>query len=239
MLMPSFSDGHAHPSAAVSFLYAANLYGLERHCRRTRPRSASSSPRTPTSTPTRGAAGARPRTRASVRWPPTWSGSTTKPMALWSDGHHSLWVNQAALTLAGIDNTTPDPIGGVIERVPGSVATDPPVRHAVGHPAGVGDRHDDGGLPGLHRGAVQGRHPVLRARDRQPGRDHALAGRGGVPRVQHREGLRGARAGRRDDRAHPRVARRSCRTRATWRRRSPPPSPRRRSTRPRSSRPTP
>ena len=28
MLMPSFSDGHAHPSAAVSFLYAANLYDV-------------------------------------------------------------------------------------------------------------------------------------------------------------------------------------------------------------------
>jgi hypothetical protein len=54
------------------------------------------------------------------------AGLTSKPMALWSDGHHSLWVNQAALDLADIDNTTPDPTGGVIERVPGTEVTDPP-----------------------------------------------------------------------------------------------------------------
>jgi predicted amidohydrolase YtcJ len=125
MLMPSFSDGHAHPSAAVSFLYAANLYGLQ------------------------GTAAYKTALGEFIAANPTldsyqgngWSEAaypgigplktdladlTSKPMALWSDGHHSLWVNQAALDLAGIDNTTADPIGGVIERVPGSVASDPP-----------------------------------------------------------------------------------------------------------------
>ena len=135
MLMPSFSDGHAHPQAAVSFLYAANLYGLDGTAGVQGRRSRSSSPPTRPWTPTRGAAGARRRTRASARWSRISSALTSKPMALWSDGHHSLWVNQAALDLAGIDNTTPDPIGGVIERVPGSVVDRPAVRHSVRHAA--------------------------------------------------------------------------------------------------------
>ena len=66
MLMPSFADGHAHPSAAVSFLYAANLYGLE-GTRPTRTRWLTSSTPTPPWMPTRAAAGARPRTPASAR----------------------------------------------------------------------------------------------------------------------------------------------------------------------------
>ena len=68
MLMPSFADGHAHPSAAVSFLYAANLYGLRAATPRVQGRrSPTSSPPTPRWTPTRAAAGARPRTPASAR----------------------------------------------------------------------------------------------------------------------------------------------------------------------------
>ena len=66
MLMPSFSDGHAHPSAAVSFLYAANLYAVSGTAAY-QAALASSSPPTPTSRPIRAAAGARRRTRASVR----------------------------------------------------------------------------------------------------------------------------------------------------------------------------
>jgi predicted amidohydrolase YtcJ len=38
---------------------------------------------------------------------------------------HNIWVNSLALQLAGIDNTTPDPPGGVI------------VRDANGNPTGV------------------------------------------------------------------------------------------------------
>jgi predicted amidohydrolase YtcJ len=132
MLMPSFSDGHAHPSAAVSFLYAANLYDV------------SGTPAYKDALSSFIAANPDLKAYQGSGWSealypgigPLASdlvGLTTKPMALWSDGHHSLWVNQAALTLAGIDNTTADPIGGVIERVPGSVATDPP----YGTPSGT------------------------------------------------------------------------------------------------------
>ena len=49
-----------------------------------------------------------------------------KPVVLRSDGYHAVWVDSAALAAAGIDNTTPDPENGVIERVPGSDITSPP-----------------------------------------------------------------------------------------------------------------
>lgn len=40
------------------------------------------------------------------------------PLALTSDDGHSLWVNSAALELAGITKDTPNPEGGIIERDP-------------------------------------------------------------------------------------------------------------------------
>ncbi|RWR05430.1 amidohydrolase [Siminovitchia fortis] len=40
------------------------------------------------------------------------------PVCLYSEDHHSLWVNSKALELAGITNETENPKGGVIERDP-------------------------------------------------------------------------------------------------------------------------
>lgn len=48
---------------------------------------------------------------------------TDGPAALRSKDGHVLWVNSAALKLAGIDRSTPDPVGGVIERDPGGEPT--------------------------------------------------------------------------------------------------------------------
>ncbi|WP_209325709.1 amidohydrolase [Brevibacterium renqingii] len=39
-----------------------------------------------------------------------------RPIILLSADHHSAWVNRAAMAIAGIDITTPDPAGGVIVR---------------------------------------------------------------------------------------------------------------------------
>ncbi|MDQ3407982.1 MAG: amidohydrolase [Chloroflexota bacterium] len=39
-----------------------------------------------------------------------------RPVALWSHDHHGRWVSSAALRRAGIDDTTPDPQGGMIRR---------------------------------------------------------------------------------------------------------------------------
>ncbi|GIW11076.1 MAG: amidohydrolase [Dehalococcoidia bacterium] len=48
-----------------------------------------------------------------------------RPVALWRNDHHAVWVNSLALALAGITATTPDPPGGVI------------LREANGEPSGV------------------------------------------------------------------------------------------------------
>ncbi len=44
-----------------------------------------------------------------------------KPVSIMSEDGHSYWVNTKALELAGIDGTTPDPAGGKIERLYGTV----------------------------------------------------------------------------------------------------------------------
>ena len=125
MLMPSFSDGHAHPSAAVSFLYAANLYGLE-DTDAYRQALSDFIAENPTLESYQGSGWSEAAYPGIGPLKADLEGLTTKPMALWSDGHHSLWVNQAALDLAGIDGTTEDPIGGVIERIPGSESAENP-----------------------------------------------------------------------------------------------------------------
>jgi predicted amidohydrolase YtcJ len=43
-----------------------------------------------------------------------------RPVYLDAQDHHSGWVNSAALKLAGITEETPDPVGGHIERKPGT-----------------------------------------------------------------------------------------------------------------------
>jgi predicted amidohydrolase YtcJ len=45
------------------------------------------------------------------------------PVALTDISYHSLWANSAALEIAGITATTPDPPGGIIERDAGGRAT--------------------------------------------------------------------------------------------------------------------
>jgi predicted amidohydrolase YtcJ len=44
--------------------------------------------------------------------------SLVRPIVLWASDFHNVWVNSAALELAGITAETPDPEGGVIERDP-------------------------------------------------------------------------------------------------------------------------
>ena len=207
MLMPSFADGHAHPSAAVSFLYAANLYGAEAATTAEyKVVLADFIAANPTLEAYQGSGWSEAAYPGIGPLKADLEGLTTKPMSLWSDGHHSLWVNQAALDLAGIDNTTANPIGGVIERVPGSVATDPP----YGMPSGC--------LRESATDMMMAVFPDFTVEQYKEGilfYQQAIANPVGItlsqdavqfPGVQQREGVRGTGAGRRADGAHPRVA---------------------------------
>ena len=49
--------------------------------------------------------------------------SPTNPIILTRKDGHSIWVNSAALALAGISDATPDPVGGHIQRDQSGVAT--------------------------------------------------------------------------------------------------------------------
>ncbi|MDQ6795808.1 MAG: amidohydrolase [Chloroflexota bacterium] len=39
-----------------------------------------------------------------------------RPIAIWAQDHHSLWVSETALKLGGLDGLTGDPAGGIIRR---------------------------------------------------------------------------------------------------------------------------
>jgi predicted amidohydrolase YtcJ len=49
---------------------------------------------------------------------------SSRPVVIADTDGHTLWLNSAALALAGIDNTTENPEGGKIGRIPGSMEPD-------------------------------------------------------------------------------------------------------------------
>ncbi len=123
LLMPSFIDSHAHASTAVSNVYEVALWGLgslEAYQDAIRAFAEDN----PDLTAVRGAG-----------WDPVLIGGigprkedldsidSTRPMAFTDQDIHALWVNSKALEAAGITGDTPNPDGGVIERVPGTVGT--------------------------------------------------------------------------------------------------------------------
>jgi predicted amidohydrolase YtcJ len=133
MMLPGFIDAHAHAGMTASALYSALLYGL-------------------TSVDDYVAA---VKTFADANTDLTWvrgqGWSNTivpdqgplasdldkavpdRPSAIMSEDGHSYWVNTKALEAAGITGATADPANGVIERIPGTEASDPP----YGTPSGT------------------------------------------------------------------------------------------------------
>ena len=61
-----------------------------------------------------------------------------RPVAITSEDYHSLWVNSKTLEMAEIDNYTPDPVGGMIERLPGTDGQPIALRRPLGHAPRVG-----------------------------------------------------------------------------------------------------
>jgi len=126
MMLPGFIDSHLHASMTVSSLYSVLLYGM-------------------TSVDEYVAAVAdfaAAHTDMGVIRGQGWSNTVVpgggplassldavvsdKPVSIMSEDGHSYWVNNKALELAGITGKTPDPVGGVIERLPDSVDADNP-----------------------------------------------------------------------------------------------------------------
>jgi hypothetical protein len=121
MLLPGFSDAHAHAGMTVSQLYSVQLYGM------------------PSIDAYLAAVSDFAATHADLAWirGEGWSNTlapgigplasdldtavAVRPVALNSEDYHSLWCNSKALLLAGITGQTPDPTGGVIERLSDTV----------------------------------------------------------------------------------------------------------------------
>ena len=240
LLSPGFQDAHIHPVGAGVELLQCNLTeadGCRRHGRDASRAYADANPDEPwilgggwSMDHYPGGAPLRGLLDAVV---------PDRPVLLLSRDHHSAWANTAAIRLAGIDASTPDPVDGRIER------------EADGSPAGTfhegaSDLFDGvrppidpdlayaGPAPRAER-AARARHHRLAGRDgRRLDRRHRRparrvppgARRGHAARARRRRAVVGAdrrhRAGRRHDRAprRGRGARREDRLLARHRRRS-------------------
>ena len=120
MVMPSFSDAHAHAGMTVASLYAVSLWFL------------------PTVEDYVATVAEFAAANPDLEWirGEGWSNTVVpgigplasdldavvsdRPVAITSEDYHSLWVNSKTLEIAEIDEYTPDPVGGVIERIPGT-----------------------------------------------------------------------------------------------------------------------
>jgi len=119
MVLPGFVDSHMHPpGAALTEAVSVFLFdrsSLEGYLDAVRDYVAQN----PGKTAIRGAGW------TNTLFPPTGPRKEDLdkivpdlPVALNSEDFHSLWVNSAALEMAGITRDTPDPEGGIIERDP-------------------------------------------------------------------------------------------------------------------------
>ena len=133
MMLPGFIDAHTHASMTVSGLYSVLLYGLtsvDEYVAAVAEFAAANPDMTAikgqgwSNTVVTGIGPLASDLDAAV---------SDRPVSIMSEDGHSYWVNSKALELAGITGATPDPVNGVIERIPGSEAADPP----YGTPSGT------------------------------------------------------------------------------------------------------
>jgi predicted amidohydrolase YtcJ len=134
MVLPAFSDAHAHAGMTVASLYAVSLWFL------------------PTVEDYVATVAEFAAANPDLEWirGEGWSNTVVpgigplasdldavvsdRPVAITSEDYHSLWVNSKTLEIAGIDKYTQDPVGGVIERIPG---TADPANGIYGVPSGT------------------------------------------------------------------------------------------------------
>ena len=118
MMLPSFTDSHTHSGFTGTLLFSVQLYGLTSVSEYTAEVAAFAA-LNPTFPAIKGSG---------------WSNTVVpgigplasdldlvvddRPVSIMSEDGHSYWVNTKALQLAGITSSTPDPVGGKIERLP-------------------------------------------------------------------------------------------------------------------------
>ncbi len=118
LVLPGFIDSHMHASSAVEELYDVSLESCRsvEECVAAVARYAAAHPELPfirgygwsdTYTPRRGPAAAELDAVVADR-----------PVILFDDSYHAVWLNSRGLERAGFDAGTPDPANGVIERLP-------------------------------------------------------------------------------------------------------------------------
>jgi len=118
LVLPGFSESHAHPSAALSMVLSVNLYRL-RTLEEYKAKISEFSLQHPERATIRGAgwsnalfpAGGPDKKVLDSLVP-------DRPVCLQSEDGHSFWCNSKALEMAGIGKDTSNPEGGVIERDP-------------------------------------------------------------------------------------------------------------------------
>ncbi|MCF8068731.1 MAG: amidohydrolase [Desulfobacterales bacterium] len=118
MVLPGFTDSHAHPTMGVSLVAMAALYNLAsvEACLDELIRFGEENPDVPViygigwSLALGSAGGPKKEVIDAV--------ISDRPVALWAEDCHAIWVNSKALEVCGITKDTPVPVGGVIERDP-------------------------------------------------------------------------------------------------------------------------
>ena len=133
MMLPGFVDSHAHASMTVSSLYSVLLYGLT-----TVDEYVAAVAQFAAANPDMDVIRGQGWSNTVVPGKGPLASSldavvSDRPVAIMSEDYHSTWVNTKSLELAGITGATPDPKDGVIERIDGTQAADPP----YGTPSGT------------------------------------------------------------------------------------------------------
>jgi hypothetical protein len=118
MILPGFIDSHAHPISSFRYFYELNLYGLK-----TKEEIQDAIKKYLTDHPD--SKYVKGRGWSNTEFPK--NGPDKKfideivkdiPVSFSSEDGHSKWVNSKTLELAGINNSTKNPQGGIIERYP-------------------------------------------------------------------------------------------------------------------------
>jgi predicted amidohydrolase YtcJ len=122
LALPAFGDAHVHPVGGGLESLRCNLVGLRsrQECLDTVAEYCAALPPWSTGAPGAWVTGGGWTMSAFPGGLPTAADLDTvtggRPAFLPNRDHHSAWVNTAALTIAGVDSGTPDPVDGRIER---------------------------------------------------------------------------------------------------------------------------